>query len=210
MAVFQAVLNRNRWAGYSIGLGAILAEAIYCGIPLFGIGGLDKDHVVFDVMYIVFIPILFFLGVLTIRNRKKGIEEKPTDIDSMNTEKVKVAVPRRRGYLGMIGYGFLLCGSNPMTFIFWVQATIFLQKGQWVSDDLPSIISFYIGVPIGTFILYASFAQLAHFTRRRINDLLRIRLNLFVGWVFLFLSVYLLLVYLESKAIYDFPIISEA
>lgn len=211
MAVFQAVLNRNRLAGYSIGLGAILAEAIYAGIPLFGVGSLNKDHVIFDVMYIAFIPILFFLGILTIRNRRKGLEEKPTEVETANTDKASIGEPKKaRGYFGLVAYGFLLCGSNPMTFFFWVQATVLLQKGEWISDDFPTIMAFYLGVPLGTFILYASFAQLAFFTRRRINDWLRIKLNVFVGGVFLFLSVYLLLTYLEKKAIYDFPFVASA
>ncbi|HEX2899897.1 MAG TPA: hypothetical protein VHS96_09280, partial [Bacteroidia bacterium] len=37
MAVFQATLNHNRRAGYMIGFGAILAEALYCAIPMFSL-----------------------------------------------------------------------------------------------------------------------------------------------------------------------------
>ncbi len=38
MAVFQATLNNNARAGYLIGFGAILAEIIYCAIPMFSLG----------------------------------------------------------------------------------------------------------------------------------------------------------------------------
>lgn len=206
MAIFQTVLNRGRLMGYLIGFGAILAEAIYCAIPLFGVSSLDKEHVVFDVLYLVFIPILFFLGVLAIKNRKKGIEPQETDPVDIQSEKPLITpAPKKRGYVGQTIYGFLLCASNPMTFFFWVQATILLQKNQWITDDIPVVASFYLGVPIGTFILYFCFAQLAHYTRRRISPLLRIRLNIFIGGVFIFLSGYLLLTFLELKGYVDLP-----
>lgn len=194
--------------GYLIGFGAISAEAIYCAIPLFGVSSLNKDHVVFDVLYLVFIPILFFLGVLAIRNRKKGLEEEDTDPVDITNEKTKIGQsPKKKGYFGQFMYGFLLCASNPMTFFFWVQATILLQKNQWITDEIPIVASFYVGVPIGTFLLYFCFAQLAHYTRRRISKLLRIRLNLFIGGVFIFLSCYLLLTFLELKELLDVPFI---
>ena len=43
MAVFQATLNNNARAGYLIGFGAILAEIIYCAIPMFSLGETLKD-----------------------------------------------------------------------------------------------------------------------------------------------------------------------
>ena len=182
-----------------IGLGAISAEAIYCGIPLFGVASFSENNIVFDIMYVVIIPVLFFLGVQTIRNRRKGIEPTPTDMDKVGVRKSRFKSPDELSYSGLYIYGFLLCASNPMTFIFWVNANIMIHKNGWIDDSFPSLISFYIGVPIGTFILYACFAQLAHVTRRRISTRLRIKLNNFVGIVFIVLAFYLLLKFLELK-----------
>lgn len=206
MAIFQTVLNRNRLMGYMIGFGAITAEAIYCAIPLFGVGSLNKDHVIFDVLYLVFIPILFVLGVLALKNRKKGVYDgKPSTVD-ISSEKPRVTPSaKKKGIAGQFIYGFLLCASNPMTFFFWVQATIFIQKNQWVTDSTPTLLSFYVGVPVGTFLLYFCFAQLAHYTRRRISPRLRIRLNIFIGAVFIVLSAYLLITFLDQKGLIHMP-----
>ncbi len=198
MAVFQATLNKNRKYGFAIGFGAILAEAIYCSIPLFGVSSLDQDHVFFDVLYLLFVPILFFLGVFALRNRKKGIDSHEKPKDKVNPGKKKRKA--RDTLFGHGVYGFILCASNPMTFFFWIQATIFLNKNQWVDNtSTSSLIAFFLGVPVGTWVLYACFAQLAHITRRRISPKLREKLNILIGLVFLVLSVYLLLTFLDNK-----------
>ena len=197
MAVFQATLNKSRTYGFAIGFGAIAAEAIYCSIPLFGVSSLDQDHVFFDVLYLLFVPVLFFLGVYSLKNRKKGINVDEEIPDKMKP--VKKPTKARDTLFGHGVYGFLLCASNPMTFFFWVQATIFLNKNQWVDGSTTSLIAFFLGVPVGTWVLYACFAQLAHITRRRISPALREKLNIFIGIVFLVLSVYLLLTFLDHK-----------
>jgi len=197
MAVFKATLDRSRKYGFAIGFGAILAEAIYCSVPLFGVSSMNEDHIFFDILYLIFVPVLFFLGVLTLKNRKKGIEVKP--IDQENSNKPKKA---RDSLFGNVVYGFVLCASNPMTFIFWVQATVFINKNGWVSNSNGSLLAFFLGVPIGTQLLYMSFAQLAHITRKHISPRLKEKLNIFIGVVFLILSVYLLLTFLDHKGIF--------
>ena len=201
MAVFQATLNRSRSYGFAIGFGAILAEAIYCSIPLFGVSSMNEEHVFFDVLYLIFVPILFFLGIYSLKNRKKGIEVDTSIPDSMKP--IKKPQKARDTKLGHVVYGFILCASNPMTFFFWVQATIFLNKNDWVDGTTPTLVAFFLGVPVGTWVLYAAFAQLAHITRRRISPALREKLNIFIGVVFLVLSVYLLLTFLDHKHIID-------
>lgn len=197
MAVFQATLNRSRTYGFAIGLGAILAEAIYCSIPLFGVSSMNEDHVFFDILYLIFVPVLFFLGIYSLKNRKKGIEVANSIPE--NIKPVKKPKKARDTVFGHVVYGFILCASNPMTFFFWVQATIFINKNHWLDGSSNNLIAFFLGVPIGTWILYAAFAQLAHITRRRISPALREKLNIFIGVVFLVLSIYLLLTFLEHK-----------
>lgn len=199
MAVFQATLNRSRTYGFAIGLGAILAEAIYCSIPLFGVSSMNEDHVFFDVLYLIFVPILFFLGIFALKNRKKDIEVDTT-IPSHRKRHQKPQKARDTK-LGHVVYGFILCASNPMTFFFWIQATIFLNKNDWVDGETSTLVAFFLGVPVGTWVLYAAFAQLAHITRRRISPALKEKLNIFIGIVFLVLSVYLMFTFLDHKGL---------
>lgn len=194
MAVFQTTMNHNRWAGYAIGFGAILAECIYCGLPLFGLGMMNEGSGFFDIMYLLFIPILVFLGIFSIINRKKGIH-----IANDEDDETKPPPPKRKSYLAYIAYGFLLCISNPMTLIFWTQATITIQTRGLINNELPTLVAFFIGVPIGTWLLYATFVYAAIKTRKRMNPIWRERLNLMIGVIFIFLAVYLLGSYLVSN-----------
>jgi threonine/homoserine/homoserine lactone efflux protein len=194
MAVFQATLNHNRWAGYAIGFGAILAEMIYCGLPLFGLGMMNENAGFFDLMYLLFIPILVFLGVFSIINRKKGVKVK----EAGSTGKNQPAPPGRKSYFAYIVYGFLLCFSNPMTLVFWSQATITMQKMELVTQEIPVLVAFFIGVPIGTWSLYAAFVFMAIKTRKKINPLWKERLNIMIGVIFIVLAFYLLFTYLHN------------
>jgi threonine/homoserine/homoserine lactone efflux protein len=191
MAVFQTTMNHNRWAGYSIGLGAILAECIYCGLPLFGLGMMSENSSFFDIMYLLFIPILVFLGIFSILNRKKGIH-----VENKVPGAKKVHPPRRKSYVAYIAYGFLLCISNPMTLIFWTQATITMRTRGLLATEMPTLIAFFIGVPVGTWLLYATFVFAAVKTRKRMNPKWKERLNVMIGVIFIALAFYLLGSYL--------------
>ncbi len=181
VAVFQATLNHNRTAGYMIGFGAIVAEAIYCAIPLFGLTPFLEGTGIMDVLYIIFIPALFLLGVLSIKNRnKKAKSDKSTGVGAHN-----------RTYKGYFIYGFFLCLSNPMTLIFWIQAVVLLRQKEVINDQMDQILAYYLGVPVGTWLLYFCFVWAAAITRKKINDLWHMRINVAIGVIFIFLSLYL-------------------
>lgn len=202
MAVFQATLNKGRLAGYSIGFGAILAEAIYCGIPLFGVSSIRQDHPLLDILYVCFIPIMFFLGIYSIIHRRKGIELESQIPENIKPVKKPKDLPSK-GYFSKFMYGFLLCASNPMTFVFWIQATIALQQQQLINNSPLILTAFFMGVPLGTFLLYYVFAQIAHVTRKRINPEIKVKINVVIGVIFIVLAVYLLISFLDKKEVID-------
>jgi threonine/homoserine/homoserine lactone efflux protein len=185
VAIFQSTLFHNRRAGYAIGLGAVTAEMIYCAIPLFSLTVFLKDSGILDALFIVFIPLLMFLGIYNIIRRNKGSEKEG---DAM--------IPtQRRSMRGYVVYGFFLCLSNPMTLLFWIQATGVLLKQKMIVDAWDTL-AFTMGVPTGTFLLYSIFVVLADRTRSKLNPKLHARLNVLIGGIFIFLSLYLLVRYL--------------
>ncbi|MFM2375421.1 MAG: hypothetical protein RLZZ165_518 [Bacteroidota bacterium] len=181
MAVFQATLNHSRKAGYMIGFGAILAEAIYCGIPMFGLTPLLERLGIMHYLYFLFIPVLLYMGIHTII---KAREPEKTDPQTG----VKA---HRRSMPGFFVYGFLLCASNPMTFIFWIQTVVFLRTEGIVDKSWDQILAWFLGVPVGTWLLYFGFVQLASFTRRRKSGVWKARLNILIGIIFICLAVYI-------------------
>lgn len=191
MAIFQTTIFHNRRAGYSIGLGAVLAELIYCAVPLLSLTVMLEKTGIIDILFFVFIPVLLFLGIYNIVQRKKGTEASADD----TTSRV------RRSYFGYIVYGFLLCLSNPMTLFFWVNATIGLRAQEILGDDVLGTSIFALGVPVGTFLLYKVFVVLADRTRSRLNPKLHERINLTIGIIFIVLSCYLLIKYLLKEGI---------
>lgn len=191
MAIFQTTIFHNRKAGYCIGLGAVLAELIYCAVPLLSLTMILEESGVIDILFLVFIPVLMFLGIYNIIQRKKGTEVSADD----TTSRV------RRSYFGYIVYGFLLCLSNPMTLFFWVNATVGLRAQEILGDDVVGTSIFALGVPVGTFLLYKVFVVLADRTRSRLNPKLHERINLTIGIIFIVLSFYLLVKYLLKEGI---------
>lgn len=189
MAVFQATLNHNRLAGYMIGFGAILAEAIYCGIPMFGLSHILERLGIMSYLYFLFIPVLLVMGILSI---VKANRASPADTD------VGVKA-HHRSMGGYLVYGFFLCASNPMTFVFWIQAVVFLRQEGIVGYAWDEMLVWFLGVPVGTWLLYFGFVQLASLTRRRMTQLWRSRINVAIGIIFICLAAYITISYFTGN-----------
>jgi threonine/homoserine/homoserine lactone efflux protein len=186
MAVFQATLNHHQRAGYMIGFGAILAEAIYCAIPMFGLTPLLEELGIMKFLYFLFIPVLLFMGCYTIW---KTLKPKPA---LANVKEIESRVrAHHRSMKGYFVYGFFLCASNPMTFVFWIQTVVFLRTEGIVDNSWSQILAWFAGVPVGTWLLYFGFVQLARITRRRMNELWKDRLNITIGVIFILLAIYI-------------------
>ena len=185
MAVFQATLNNNARAGYLIGFGAILAEIIYCAIPMFSLGETLKDWGIMSILSILFIPVLLIMGIVTIvKANKVEVSDPQTGVSSHN-----------RSAWGNIVYGFFLCASNPMTFVFWMGIVAALLEKEWIHDTWGDKIAWFLGVPVGTWFLYFIFVQIAKVTRRRINQLWKSRLNIIIGVIFIGMAIYMTISY---------------
>lgn len=182
MAIVKATLDHGARAGYMIGLGAILAEAVYCAVPLFGLTYFLEDKGVYEVMYLIFIPVMLFLGVYTIITRKNVLKETET-------------APKGYKTSNNILYGLLLCGSNPMTMIFWTQITVFLKEQGILHQEPANLVTFLTGVPVGTFALYSIFVVVTNKTKSRMSPQFRVKINMIIGVIFIVLAGYLFLSY---------------
>ncbi|MEY3443825.1 MAG: hypothetical protein RLZZ519_2106, partial [Bacteroidota bacterium] len=144
MAVFQATLNNNPRAGYLIGFGAILAEIIYCAIPMFSLGETLQKWGIMSILSILFIPVLLIMGIVTIvKANKVEVSDPQTGVSS-----------HHRSAWGNIVYGFFLCASNPMTFVFWMGIVAALLEEGYIHDLWGEKLAWFMGVPVGTWFLY--------------------------------------------------------
>ncbi|MFN8397005.1 MAG: LysE family transporter [Bacteroidia bacterium] len=103
MAVFQATLNDSRRAGYMIGFGAILAEAIYCAVPMFGLTPILEKLGIMSILYFLFIPVLLFMGIYTIYKSTRPVKtDHETDVKA-----------HHRSMWGYFVYGFSCARATP-------------------------------------------------------------------------------------------------
>ncbi len=186
MAIVTATLNKGRKSAFFIGLGAVLAEIIYCLIPLFGFGYLiEENKVVLHGMYWIAIPVLIIIGLWTISNRNRAAVKGMRQKGKANSG-------------NEFFYGFSLCVSNPMVFFFWSQITATFFSLELVTHEAASMGSFLLGVPTGTLILYAGIIAVAYKQRRRISLRARAMINLIVGLIFILLGFYLIVDYFRK------------
>lgn len=187
MAIVKATLDHGRRAGFMIGFGAIIAEAIYAAVPLFGLTLFLEDKGIYQIMYLVFIPIMIFLGIYTIVTRKNALKE--------SERHQKKTIKHGNHML----YGFFLCGSNPMTMIFWTQITVFLKEREFITQDPISTISFLLGVPVGTYTLYSLFVWITNKTKSKLSPEFRVKINFVIGVIFILLAIYLFFSWLGQR-----------
>lgn len=191
MAVVQATLNHSPKAGYMVGIGAIITEAIYCGIPLFGLNFYLDASGIMDIMYVVFIPVMVFLGIYSIVNRETSLKTKDDSAKMGNT------------YGNNILYGAMLCGTNPMTLVFWTQITVFLKGQEYLKAEWPILTAFLMGVPLGSFLLYVTFVKITQRTGKKMSDKVKAKINVVIGVIFICLAVYLTITFLTKEATDD-------
>lgn len=189
MAVFQATLNSDARSGYLIGFGAIMAEIIYCAIPMFSLGETLQRLGIMTILSVLFIPVLLIMGIVTIvKAKKEQVSDPETNVKS-----------HHRSPWSNIVYGFFLCASNPMTFVFWVGIVAALLEKQYIHDAWDEKLAWFMGVPVGTWFLYFIFAQIAKITRKRISEVWKARLNIIIGVIFICMAVYMTISYFIGR-----------
>jgi threonine/homoserine/homoserine lactone efflux protein len=182
LAIVQTAINYGRWQAVLVAVGSSLVELIYCLISVWGIDLLFSNQQDQDItllfMQLVSIPVMFSLGV---HNLVKQVKEEEAG------DKLK-----RFSRTGGMAMGFMLNLFNPMLLPFWIMVAGYLRSRSWISEDLSLLITYSVGVMLGTFLLQMLVALLAARKQQGMTHKSKVRVTRSIGWLFIALGGYLI------------------
>ncbi|MBX3101832.1 MAG: LysE family transporter [Bacteroidetes bacterium] len=182
LAIVQTAINHGRWQAVLVAVGSSLVELIYCLISVWGIDLLFSNQQDQDItllfMQLVSIPLMFTLGIHNLVKRVKEDEDG---------EKVK-----RFSRMGGMAMGFMLNLFNPMLLPFWIMVAGYLRSRSWISDDLSHLVTYSVGVMLGTLLLQTLVALFASRKQEGMSHRSKVRVTRVIGWLFISLGMYLI------------------
>lgn len=185
MAIIQTTLNEGRRNGLMIGIGSAFIDTLFCFIALFGYRFVESNPHFLNIFHLITIPILFYLGIKSIRHRNR----------------TSVFKKKARGH-NFLFLGMVICFSNPVLFAYWLYVTTYLQSQQWLGHTTLDYVAFSIGVLTGIVGFIYLLVMVVSFTNRLIPQRWFSIINVIIGLFFIGFGLYLLADYIITRLIF--------
>lgn len=176
-ALVQTVMTRGKRAAMMIGVGGMIADAVYAflAMMLFGLIAGEENPALFTWLNLLSIPVVIWMGINMIRKR--------------NEVQQKGEVPRA-GSSGIL-IGTMLGISNPMLFGYWIWVASVVQHEGWVHNEFWEYLAFTLGVAGGIILAFFGFVNLIALGNRRASDGFRRFFSVAVGVGFIIFGIFL-------------------
>lgn len=185
MAIIQTTLNDGRKNGLMIGIGSALVDTLFCFVALFGYRFVESHPHFLNIFHLITIPVLFFLGIKSIRHRNR----------------TSVFKKKARGS-NFLFLGMVVCFSNPVLFAYWLYVTTYLQSQQWLGHSTLDYLSFSLGVLMGIVGFIYLLVGVVSFTNKLIPQRWFSAINVIIGLSFVGFGAYLLVDYILTHLVF--------
>ncbi len=175
LAVMQAAINSGRIAGYKVAAGSAFSEWFYCLIALMGLSVLLTGDAIRFYMQICSVPILFILGILSLRSEKE-------------IQPAAKAIKFKNHFL----LGLVLNLLNPFLLPFWLGTSTYMRNQDLISGNTLELVFFSVGVYIGTFSTQVILANLSTYWKNIFDPKIRGFINKIIGVVFIVFAIFML------------------
>jgi threonine/homoserine/homoserine lactone efflux protein len=177
LAVMQAAINSGRIAAYKVAAGSAFSEWFYCFIALMGLSVLLTGDAIKFYIQICSVPVLFVLGILSLRSEKE-----------IQLEKAPKLIKLKNNFL----LGLLLNLLNPFLIPFWLGMSTYMRNQNLISSNTLELVLFSVGVYIGTFSTQAILANLSTYWKNIFHPKIRELINKIIGVVFIVFAIFML------------------
>ncbi|HON06680.1 MAG TPA: LysE family transporter [Verrucomicrobiota bacterium] len=177
-----------KWA-CAIGVGAVVAETVYCAIAFTGFASFFNGGFVKAAMELFSFVFMLYLGIKFILSRspddpvrfsrnEKGIENKIE-------HKIEERLHPHSAF--MIGLARVL--GNPGVLVFWIILAANFISREWVKPDFEGKTACIFGVIIGTSVWYFLLAWMSAKGHGRLNEATLVRMERISGIILLILAL---------------------
>ena len=174
-SLIQTSIQHGWRKGILIALGVVVSDIIFISLAVFGISFISKDsgNIWMEVAALV---VLLFLGISLISGKE-----------------TKIVYPKTRFGKALIYFtnGFLLNGTNPVNFFFWVGLAGMGRTSWGYSTEM--LVVFFAGCLSSIFLMELLIAYLADKIKRFLNEKVMLWINRVTGIIFLLAALAILI-----------------
>lgn len=172
------IINEGTRRGFAwgamIGLGAVVMEAIYCGLAFTGFASFFQKGLVKAAMELVSFVFMLYLGLRFVLAKKL---ERTNRVEERIEERLK---PHTAFWIG-----FVRVMGNPGVLLWWIVAAANFISREWVTPTFEGKVACVAGVTLGIGLWFTALSYLVSFRKRRPSDLFLLRLEKGSGVVLL-------------------------
>jgi len=183
VSIIDTSFRKGFWHAFSIGLGALIIDILYCAVAVFGVSLVEKYFLV--IFQPLGLPVLTILGLRLIYKGRKQTSAEPAIISHKEITK-------------HFSLGFLIYLANPLAIGFWVVVCGFIFSYELIRQNATDEFSFVVGMAIGTALWFFLLAKIIAWKKRDISEIAVRRISIGTGFVLILSGLYLGYTYLKT------------
>lgn len=177
-----------RWA-FFIGLGAVIAETIYCAIAFTGFSSLFSRGFVKATMELFSFTFMLYLGTKFLLSRTAQDPTRIMPRELHLEDRIEQKVEQKLHPHSAFAIGLVRVFGNPGVLIFWVILAANFISREWVEPNFSSKIICVAGVVCGTSLWYTVLAWASSMGHGKLDEKALVRMERFSGIILLALAL---------------------
>lgn len=177
-----------RWA-FFIGLGAVVAETIYCAVAFTGFASFFSRGYVKAAMELFSFTFMLYLGIKFLLSRTVEDPTRFMPRDLHFEEKIEHKVEEKLHPHSAFATGLVRVFGNPGVLVFWVILAANFISREWVEPNFHSKITCVLGVVCGTSLWYIVLAWASSKGHGKLDEKALLRMERVSGVILLALAL---------------------
>ncbi|MCX7872541.1 MAG: LysE family transporter [Verrucomicrobiae bacterium] len=177
-----------KWA-FFIGLGAVVAETIYCAVAFTGFASFFSRGYVKAAMELFSFTFMLYLGIKFILSRTVSDPTRLMPSQLRLEEKIEHRMEEKFHPHSAFAIGLVRVFGNPGVLIFWIILAANFVSREWVEPNLHSKITCVVGVVCGTLLWYSMLSWISAKGHGRMDEKSLLRMERFSGVILLVLAL---------------------
>jgi threonine/homoserine/homoserine lactone efflux protein len=166
LAIINEGVKRGfRW-GVLIGFGAVVMDAIYCGIAFAGFAGMFSTRVLQATIQLLSFLALVYLGI-------QYLQATHLPATTKSVELVEHKLHPHTAFM----IGFVRVLGNPAVLLFWIFLSAFIMSHEWIEDTWASRGACVLGMATGAFAWFVLLSFLVSLGHGRFSERTLVRMS---------------------------------
>jgi threonine/homoserine/homoserine lactone efflux protein len=187
LTIINEGAQKGFWRAFFIGLGAVVAETVYCAIAFTGLASFFTRGYVQAAMELFSFTFMLYLGGKFLLSRT--VYDTTRFVSKTMEEKIENKVETRFNPHSSFAIGLVRVFANPGVLVFWIILAANFIAREWVEPKLNSKLMCVTGVICGTLLWYTILALVSALGHGKFDEKSLIRMERISGIILIALAL---------------------